>query len=814
MTQAAADGIYTLSMQFVRLVSRGLRTKRAAGALVSMLVVLGVAVSLIARHLPPAHVAQGGRAGCRLGPIGAGGSGSAAVRHVIFIQFDNVHFVRQPGYANVPSDLEQMPNLLNFIEQNGVLDNNHHTPLLSHTANDILTAETGSYADQVGQPVANSYLYYQPDGSVGGSPSSFSYWTADSPDGTPNLLTADGRNAPAPWAPFTRAGCNVGAVSIADLEVEDYKSDQPALALPLEPFGTAAERAQTNADFLGIAVHCAQGAALCSTARGGLPDSLRDEPGGYDGFQALFGHKFVAPEINPDPGGGPHLSDLDAKPIQALDPSTGCAAYTGFPGFSSISASQSLAYVADMQEHDVPVTFAYIADAHDNHACLPTGSPSLPAYGPGEAGYVAQLKAYDTAFGRFFARLKSDGIDQTNTLFMFSADEGDHFLGGQPANPDCDGVKTPCRYAHVNGCAPIAVRQCPPSNVGEFAANNTGLLAGQQGITTPTRLHADSAPAYYLYGNPPQLDNAVTRPFERGVARLTATNPLSGQTDALTTALADQAALKLLHMITGDAARTPTFVDFEDPNYFSANSPRCSDPPFADAPCVDQETAFAWNHGDIQPDIVVTWLGLIGPGVRVHGVVGDVWSDHADIRPTMLALLGLKDDYGHEGRPLREFFDDSVEPSAVRAQAETLNRLGAALKQIDAPVGELGLAGLQISTAALESGDTTDDSLYRTLAAVLACITAQRDALAGPILQAIEGAEFAGQTLDQQQAVALITQAQDLVQLVEAGAAAPQSAACPYAAQPRPTTSDKPPAIQPTPAAPRERGGPNRRYTG
>jgi hypothetical protein len=48
-----------------------------------------------------------------------------------------------------------------------------------------------------------------------------------------------------------------------------------------------------------------------------------------------------------------------------------------------------------MQEHGVPVTYAYISDAHDKH-------PSGPVYGPGEAGYVAALKTYDSAFAAFF----------------------------------------------------------------------------------------------------------------------------------------------------------------------------------------------------------------------------------------------------------------------------------------------------------------------------------------------------------------------------------------------------------------------------
>ena len=56
----------------------------------------------------------------------------------------------------VPSDLEQIPSLLNFMEQNGVLSDNHHTPLISHTGTDILTSLTGVYGDDMGVPIANS----------------------------------------------------------------------------------------------------------------------------------------------------------------------------------------------------------------------------------------------------------------------------------------------------------------------------------------------------------------------------------------------------------------------------------------------------------------------------------------------------------------------------------------------------------------------------------------------------------------------------------------------------------------------------------
>jgi hypothetical protein len=41
-------------------------------------------------------------------------SAKGQIQHVINIQFDNTHFTRDN--PNVPSDLEQMPNLLSFIE--------------------------------------------------------------------------------------------------------------------------------------------------------------------------------------------------------------------------------------------------------------------------------------------------------------------------------------------------------------------------------------------------------------------------------------------------------------------------------------------------------------------------------------------------------------------------------------------------------------------------------------------------------------------------------------------------------------------------
>jgi len=50
------------------------------------------------------------------------------IKHVIYIQFDNTHLRRD--IPNVPSDLEQMPHLLDFIRGNGTLLANDHTVLI------------------------------------------------------------------------------------------------------------------------------------------------------------------------------------------------------------------------------------------------------------------------------------------------------------------------------------------------------------------------------------------------------------------------------------------------------------------------------------------------------------------------------------------------------------------------------------------------------------------------------------------------------------------------------------------------------------
>jgi len=705
------------------------------------------------------------------------------VSHVVTIIFDNTHFLRDPardGSTLVPSDLEQMPHLLNFIKNHGVLLSNHHTPLIAHTSDDIITILTGVYPDRHGvATAANSYLEYNPLGNAQ-SQSAFTYWTDLSRDNTYNLISGpldadhpNGVNAPAPWVAFTRAGCDVGAVGAADMEIENTGVDLTTV------FGVGSPQTtdpNAFANYEGVAIHCAATSTLCSAANGGFPDKLPWEPNtdgsaattdpatgtstAYEGFNGLFGHKYVTQAFgNLGLGssvldGNGNLKDINGNTI--VDDFSGTLT-PGFPGFS-LAPQYSLGYAADMLEAGVPVVYSYIITPHRPLPVNPYGYgfPSdLNDYGPGEADYVQTLKQYDDAFNKFFTRLAKDGITPANTLFMIMAEEGDHVIAAEPTNAPCDGVTKPCTYGNTVG-----------NEVGELALNFGGLLQAERGITTPASVNSDSAPDIYLTNNPGANDPTL-RAFERESGIVSVTNPISGATDTIAQAMANSVEFKALHMQTFDPLRTPSFTIFANPDYFVTGSTACGTSTSPETECVTQQPGFAWNHGDVQPEITTTWLGIAGPGVDQAGVDRVTWSDHSDVRPTMLTLLGLKDDYPHEGRALVEKFNGWAQPSAVKRSANFVT-LAKALKQITSPVGPFGLATLHASTVALESGTGDDDSAYTGIENKLASYTAERDALVSQILPLLEAAELNGRTIPNNTASSLVHQAQNLVSSVEA----------------------------------------------
>jgi hypothetical protein len=489
---------------------RQLRTfGRAAGA---------VAISAGGLGLSSAGLSSVGRSAAHATAPAACSLGNG-VQHVVEVTFDNVHFNRDN--PKVPSDLEQLPALKNFIESNGTLLSNNHTPLIAHTAVDGITNYTGLYGDRHGVGISNSYDVYNTSGGVTNK-SAFAYWTANyGLDAFPNLaysptVPAAGsppKVAPAPWVPFTRAGCNFGAVSTANMVLENTNPDLKNVF-----GGSSPEVQQLNADpdhfkdqetndYVGVAVHCAQNDAFCAAAEAlkfgqmslsptAAPDILPDEPTPYTGLQALFGHKYLQPQLAAAANSGGNRSvDGHSYPVKDeqgnltdLNGNTMVGEFVqspGFPGFGGITAAQSLAYVADMQETGVPITFAYISDVHGNNNNLGGCSSPSDALGPGDPCYENQAASYNEAFATFFQRLADDGITPANTEFIFTADEGDHFAGanlGRALVPSCTGAPGVAIDTAGPGQTPYLCSY-PRGTIGEVSTQVHRLLAAQTGDT-------------------------------------------------------------------------------------------------------------------------------------------------------------------------------------------------------------------------------------------------------------------------------------------------------------------------------------------
>src|SRR5262249_14982554 len=243
-------------------------------------------------------------------------------------------------------------------------------------------------------------------------------------------------------------------------------------------------------------------------------------------------------------------------------------------------------------------------------------------------------------------------------------------------------VMTPCTYFYPNTTT---------RSVGELTTNLDSVLLTQRGNTTPFLVHSDDAPTIYIDLNPQPTD-AVTRTLEHDLAALTCVNPLPGKNNQAATLArfcADRAEMKVLHMVTSSPARTPSLTMFGNPDYFFQTTrgslplapQNCGANP---ALCVTQGLGFAWNHGDVQQAIVRTWFCMVGPGVRRQGRDDRLFSDHTDLRPTALALVGLKDDHVHDGRVLIEKLEGRDDGN------NDFLELARVYKQLNAPLGSVG----------------------------------------------------------------------------------------------------------------------------
>jgi hypothetical protein len=131
----------------------------------------------------------------------------------------------------------------------------------------------------------------------------------------------------------------------------------------------------------------------------------------------------------------------------------------------------------------------------------------------------------------------------------------------------------------------------------------------------------------------------------------------------------------------------------------------------------------------------------------------------------MLTLLGLRDDYEHDGVTLTQLLQPSVLPYSLRVHQVTLGRLERVYTQLEAPVGRFGLATLRISTAALASY-SSGDRRYTSLEETLSDLGSWRDWLAVKMRNMLEAAAFAHRPIDESQATRLIGEGRELLRRV------------------------------------------------
>ena len=401
-----------------------------------------------------------------------------------------------------------------------------------------------------------------------------------------------------------------------------------------------------------------------------------------------------------------------------------------------MEANNALGYTAAAQEAGIPVTYTYLSDVHDDQYNQNHGN----AFGPGEAGMEAQLREYNAAFAAFFHRLKADHITRRNTLFLITVDEGDHYAGGPPLNPGCDGVTTPCQYG--SGASGS------PRNVGEVDVNLPALVKGSTGDSTLFGFDNDDAPAVIVpnqsspsgarpgpgsrrpWPGAPHLDHLGVRSDHRVLhadhrqhgRRDRGDDPPHGQPGP--EPRADVHALRKPGLLLPgslrrlvDRARTGV----PQPEQRVRLEPRRH--PAGDR----QHLAGLGRPGGAQP----------GPDESHLDRSRRRPPDHDD-RARLARRLHL------DGRAIEQIIDRSDGgPDSVSGDRGELDELGAVYKQLDAPFGEFGLDTLDADTRALATS-STGDAAYTGMDRQLQACESARAGLLPAIQHALGDAEAGG----------------------------------------------------------------------
>ena len=483
--------------------------KRLRGAAGMATLALVAASGVAALASEPTAAAAPPSSACQLGN---------GVKHVISLVFDNVHFFRDN--PNVPSDLEQMPHLLNFleVERHGAVQRAHaadrahrrrqpddlHRPVRrpARPAGDATptrpTTRTARPTRRPRSPTGRARSSTPRQPADGRPRHARRRWPTRRH--RPGHAGATDRQTPAPWVPFTRAGCSVGDFSTANMVLENTTLDIPTVfgaelargraATTPTPTRSRTPRSPTTS---ASAVHCAQGDAICADAQAvkygqttpsptAVADTLPTEPGGYTRLPgavrravrraaARRGHAEPDPQRLP----GHQRGRQPGRPERQRDRRTPFSRRSpGFPGFSPTADAVARLprrhagerHPGDLRLHLRP------ARAQGRHQRLHhRDRPPRPASRSARATAATSTTPRPTTTR---SRRSSSGSPRTASrrptpLFVISAEENDQFAGAnvgratQPTPAGCDGVTVPCNYA--------------TGQIGELQANIKGLLS-------------------------------------------------------------------------------------------------------------------------------------------------------------------------------------------------------------------------------------------------------------------------------------------------------------------------------------------------
>jgi hypothetical protein len=131
------------------------------------------------------------------------------------------------------------------------------------------------------------------------------------------------------------------------------------------------------------------------------------------------------------------------------------------------------------------------------------------------------------------------------------------------------------------------------------------------------------------------------------------------------------------------------------------------------------------------------------------------WAEETDIRPTLLSLVGLRDDYLSDGAVLTKIL--------AQRGSEDVDELAAAYRQLNSSVGAFATDTLRADTVALASS-STGDATFNRIESRLARLADERDALAQRIKVTLDQANFGHRQPDRRTVSAQLAGAERLLE--------------------------------------------------